>query len=354
MLRELKYVSAFLIPALVIISLLFPANFSFLPIVFSFVVLPLTELVIPPDSKNLLEDDQSSHLSKKFYDYLLYLCAPVQWFVIILCLYQVTTLAHTPLQLCGMILSTGLCSGVIGINVAHELGHRANKTQRFLAKLLLLSSLYMHFYIEHNHGHHKNVSTDKDPASAALGTGVYVFLWKSFTGSYLSAWKIQVKLLKKENKPFFSLRNQMLAFHSIQLALLSVIFILGGGFALIMFLISAFVGIVLLEIINYIEHYGLRRNEISPGVYESVKVKHSWSSNHQLGRIMLFELTLHADHHYKAVRKYQVLKHWEESPQLPTGYPGMMLLSLIPPLWFYVMDKRVRVANGKTDLAFST
>ncbi len=352
MLRELKYISAYLIPLQVIIALLLPGNFSFLPVVFSFVLLPLAELVIVPDNKNWLEDDEPSHLSKKIYDYLLYFCAPVQWFVVGLFLYKVVTVAHTPLQLVGMILSVGLCSAVIGINVAHELGHRVNKTERILAKLLLLSSLYMHFYIEHNRGHHKNVSTDKDPASAALGTGVYVFLWKSITGSYVSAWKIQLKLLKKGNKSFFRQANQMLVFHIIQLALLSGIFILAGGFALLMFLATAFVGIVLLEIINYIEHYGLRRKEISPGVYEPVKLKHSWNSNHQLGRIMLFELTRHADHHYKASRKYQVLKHWDESPQLPTGYPGMMLLSLVPPLWFYVMDKRIPEANGKTVLAF--
>jgi len=353
MLRELKYISAYLIPLQVIIALLFPENFSFLPIIFSFVLLPVAELLMVPDLKNLPVNDEPSILSKKLYDYLLYFCVPVQWFVIFLFLHQVVSVEHTTLQLIGMVASTGLCSAVLGINVAHELGHRTNKTERLLAKMLLLSSLYMHFYVEHNRGHHKHVSTVHDPASAAMGTGVYVFLWKTLTGSYMSAWKIQLELLNKEHASFFSFGNQMLVFQFIQLAFLAGIFSVAGGFALLMFLATAFFGIIVLEIINYIEHYGLRRKEISHGVYESVKLKHSWNSSHQLGRIMLFELTRHADHHYKASRKYQVLKHWDQSPQLPTGYPGMMLLSLIPPLWFYVMNKRVEEANGTPDSALS-
>lgn len=147
--------------------------------------------------------------------------------------------------------------------------------------------------------------------------------------------------MRKKGKPAFSFANEMLQAHLIQLALLLVIYFAFGGVILLYFSAAAFIGITLLETVNYIEHYGLQRRQTSPGKYERALPHHSWNSNHIMGRLMLFELSRHSDHHYLASRKYQVLQHHDDAPQLPTGYPGSMLLALLPPVWFSVMNKKI-------------
>jgi len=159
--------------------------------------------------------------------------------------------------------------------------------------------------------------------------------------SYLDAWKLERQRLEKSNDGFYSIKNEMLVYHFIQVIFLLIIYISFGLPTLLCFIAAAIMGILLLETVNYIEHYGLQRTLNMNGSYARVMHHHSWNANHPLGRMMLFELTRHSDHHYKASRKYQLLKHYEESPQMPTGYPGMMLLSLFPLLWFKVMDKKV-------------
>jgi len=209
----------------------------------------------------------------------------------------------------------------------------------------LLSSLYMHFFIEHNKGHHKNVATPEDPSSARLGEPVYLFYFRTICYSYLSAWKIANREMEKKNKPVLSLENEMIQIHIIEIGFVLLIAFLFGLKILIYFLMAAFIGILLLETVNYIEHYGLSRKQIANGKYERAMPMHSWNSDHVIGRLMLFELSRHSDHHYLASRKYQLLRYHEESPQMPTGYPGMMILSLIPPAWFYVMNKKIKKCN---------
>ena len=158
--------------------------------------------------------------------------------------------------------------------------------------------------------------------------------------------------MRKKGYAAFSLHNEMLRFHIIQIGLVVMVGVIFGWVGLLGFLGAAFLGYLLLETVNYIEHYGLMRKEKSPGRYERVQPWHSWNSNHQLGRIMLYELTRHSDHHYLASRKYQILRHFDDSPQLPTGYPGMMTLSLVPPLWYMVMNPRVKaIQEGTAQLA---
>jgi alkane 1-monooxygenase len=230
----------------------------------------------------------------------------------------------------------GLLCGTFGINAAHELGHRVNKFEQFLAKVLLLTSLYMHFFIEHNKGHHKHVATSEDPSTAFYKQNLYAFLIQTFTGTQRKAW--QIAIAESKNKVF----NEMALFQGIQFALLGLIYYFFGGFVLVSFLVAAFIGAALLETVNYIEHYGLQRKQAKTS-YERVKPAHSWNSNHVLGRLTLFELSRHSDHHYLASRKYQILRHMDDAPQMPTGYPGMILLALIPPLWFKVMHKQMEV-----------
>jgi alkane 1-monooxygenase len=241
----------------------------------------------------------------------------------------------------------GLLCGAFGINVAHELGHRVNKFEQFLAKMLLLTSLYMHFFIEHNKGHHKHVATASDPSTAKYNQSLYAFWPQTLMGTYKSAWKIAKEELEKKGKSWFSINNEMLLFQLIQVAFVLGIYLIFGLSVALFFLIAALLGVLLLETVNYIEHYGLTRNETENHQFERVQPHHSWNSNHIIGRLMLFELSRHSDHHYLASRKYQVLRSFDNAPQMPTGYPGMILLSLAPPIWFKVMNNQMKKYNLK-------
>jgi len=341
MIKDIKYLLGYSIPVFAIIGILNPSYFAFLTPIYAFILLPLIELLTKPYSENLAQNEEEAKSKAAFYDYMLYLSVPLQFFVIFLLAYQIKQGGQTILQIVGMIFSAGISCGAIGINVAHELGHRVAKHERFMAKALLLTSLYMHFFIEHNRGHHKYVSTPRDPATARYGESLYKFIFRSVIQSFRSAWHLENKRLLKKNGSIWSFENEMIRFMLIQVSFTFLMFLIFGLFPMLAFVGAAVLGFVLLETINYVEHYGLMRKEIAPGKYEIVKPEHSWNSDYLMGRIMLFELTRHSDHHYKASRKYQVLRHFEQAPQLPTGYPGMMLLATIPPLWFYIMNARV-------------
>jgi alkane 1-monooxygenase len=191
------------------------------------------------------------------------------------------------------------------------------------------------------------VGTYDDPATGRVGESVYAFWWRSVSGSFLNAWRLERDRLRKEGKAFFGFSNQLIWGVTLQVSYLTIILIWAGTIAMIAVLCAAVIGFLLLETVNYIEHYGLVRKKLPSGQYETVEPMHSWNSNHELGRIFLYELTRHADHHYRTSRHYQILRHLDEAPQLPTGYPGSMLLSLVPPLWKKVIH---RAAKGERRL----
>lgn len=315
---------------------------TWLPILYAWLLIPLLELFLKPKKTNLNEAEKEIALHHKGYDYMLYLIVPFQYATLIYFLFSFHQPNLTNSEISGRICSMGLLCGTFGINVAHELGHRVKTFERILAKLLLATSMYMHFYIEHNKGHHKNVATLEDPSSARLNEPVYFFYFRTILFSYLSAWKIANEDCRKKNRISFSIHNEMLQAHIIQLLLVFTIFLIFGKIITFYFLIAAFIGILLLETVNYIEHYGLVRKKRENGIYERAMPWHSWNSNHPIGRIMLFELSRHSDHHYLASKKYQLLEHHDDAPQLPTGYPGSMLLALVPILWFAVMNAKIK------------
>ncbi len=313
-----------------------------LPVFFAWLFIPLLEVFIKPDPGNMSAAEEQLAKKNRGYDIVLYLVVAVQYFS----LYEfLTSMKYDMLtwqETLGRILVMGMLCGVFGINVGHELGHRVSKFEQVLAKALLLTSLYMHFFTEHNKGHHKRVATPEDPSSARMNEPVYTFYFRTIIFSYISAWHIANDETRKKYKRALSLHNEMIQFTLIQAAFLSILFFTFGGLVTLYFLASACIGILLLETVNYIEHYGLQRKATGAGKYERAMPAHSWNSDHVIGRIMLFELSRHSDHHYMASRKYQVLRHHEHSPQMPTGYPGMILLSLFPPVWFYVMNRRIQ------------
>ena len=342
MIRAFKYLAPLSFYVLCFFSFTNTGLWCWIPLVYAFGLIPMLEIILKPEAANLTAAE--SELAKKnvLYDLMLYLFLPLQYVFLFLYLHSLSISQLPAWDLAGRIISMGLLCGVFGINVAHELGHRTNAYERIFAKALLATSLYMHFYIEHNKGHHKKVATPEDPSSARKNESIYFFWIRSIFFSYLSAWDIANSDCSKYNKKALSLHNEMIQAHLLQGLLLGVIAFLFGWKILICFTASALFGILLLESVNYIEHYGLVRKKNENGVYERAIAIHSWNSSHPIGRIMLFELSRHSDHHYLASKKYQLLEHHEEAPQLPTGYPGSMLLSLIPPLWFGVMNRKIR------------
>ena len=314
---------------------------TYLPIIESFLLIPLLELLYKPDPNNLSPEKEKQRKDDPIYDWQLYIMVPIQVGLLVSFLFSMQEPNLSLTDKVGRVTSMGLLCGVIGINVAHELGHRAKKYEQFLAKVLLSTSLYMHFFIEHNRGHHKNVSTKEDPSSARYGEMLYSFWIRSVVFSYLSAWKLEAKRLRRKEKLPWSLGNEMFQFQLIQSVLVVAIGLLFGWTVSGYFILAAIMGFLLLETVNYIEHYGLERDK-NGDVYERVMPHHSWNSDHMVGRVSLFELSRHSDHHYIASRKYQILRHIDESPQMPTGYPGMMVLATIPPVWFWIMNPRIK------------
>jgi alkane 1-monooxygenase len=314
----------------------------YIPLFFAWVLVPGLELFIHPNPSNLSREEEELERKDKKYDLLLYLIVLLQYVSLIRFLYSMSNDELNWFEIAGRVWVMGLLCGVFGINVGHELGHRSTKFEQTLARMLLLTSQYMHFYVEHNRGHHKRVATPEDPSSARYGESVYAFYFRSIVFSYFSAWEITIKEMKKKHTGRFRFfLNEMLWYTIIQLAFVAAIILFFGWFTAICFLMAAGIGILLLETVNYIEHYGLSRKKNGEKSYERAMPAHSWNSNHVIGRLALFELSRHSDHHYLASRKYQVLRHHEESPQMPTGYPGMMILATIPPAWFYVMNRRI-------------
>jgi len=339
--KDLKYLAAFSIPLVAFISVHFRGIYSYVTPVYAFVLIPLLELIFPVDSSNISNEESKNKLKNKLFDWLLYLNLPIVYGLLF---YAFVTIHSTLLEVyefIGLIISTGIVLGVNGINVAHELGHRQTTNERFFGKALLLPALYMHFYIEHNFGHHLHAATKEDPATARYNQSVYSFWVTSVFRQYISAWKIQKRLLKNSELNFISVKNDMLWYTLFQIVYLLGIYLMFNYLGLIFALFSAITGFILLETVNYIEHYGLLRLKTASGRYERVKEIHSWNSNHIIGRIVLYELTRHSDHHYKTSKKYQILDWHEESPQMPFGYPTSMVLAMLPPVWFSIMNKRV-------------
>jgi alkane 1-monooxygenase len=339
--KRVKYFLVYLLPVTVYFAFQGEGIWSFLPVGVFFVLVPLLELMIKADHSNFDEETALLEKNSVIYDWILYLAVPVQLGML---LYYFNVISVTPLnslEFYGRVFAMGLMCGVMGINIGHELGHRPERLNQFLGEVLLLTSLNTHFLPYHNEGHHREVATPDDPATAGRNQLLFHFWVDSHFGSYAKAWKIENNRMKKKGKPVFSIENRMVVYSIANVALLVLIYNFYGIKVLLAFLLSAVVGILLLETVNYIEHYGLLRKKNDKGRYERVRNVHSWNSDHQIGRLMLFNLSRHSDHHYKASKKYQVLESLEGSPQMPTGYPGMMVLALVQPIWFRLMNRKL-------------
>ncbi len=343
--KSIKYLSILLLPITVYISFTSTGWITFLPMIVFFGFVPALELLFNPNSENFSKEEEEAEKENKAYTYILYAMVPIQLAYLFYFFLVIQDSGLTTLDLAGRITAMGLMCGVIGINVGHELGHRNNRFDEFLGEILLLSSLDTHFLPYHNGGHHFNVATPKDAATARKNELLYVFWIRSHFTSYVQAWQLENRRMKESNRSWFHIQNRMIIYTLANILLLATIFYFFNWLGLIAFVAAAVVGILLLETVNYIEHYGLLRQKNKHGRYERVKRTHSWNSDHVIGKVMLFNLSRHSDHHYNGSKHYQILKSLPESPQMPTGYPGMMLLSLFPPLWFGLMNKKIQQLN---------
>ncbi len=337
----IKYLFAYTIPITVFIAFNFDGLWTYLPLAVFFGFVPLLELLFPPDRANLDKKQADDEKKKNRYDFILYGTLPLQLGFLVYFFFVIESTTFGSLEYIGRILSMGFMCGVIGINVGHELGHRHARWEQFLGEVLLLTSLDTHFLPYHNAGHHRNVATLEDAATARKNELLYVYWFRSHFGSYAEAWQIENKRLREQDKSWLTLQNRMVVYSLASMLLLIGIYLFFGTAVLIAFLGAACFGIILLETVNYIEHYGLLRKKNSYGRYEAVRHHHSWNSDHPIGRALMFNLSRHSDHHYNGSKKYQILKSHDKSPQMPTGYPGMMLLAIAQPIWFWVMNKRL-------------
>jgi alkane 1-monooxygenase len=243
-----------------------------------------------------------------------------------------------------LFFGVGVITGTIGINYSHELMHQRNRLERFLADALLAMVLYSHFRSEHLLVHHRYVATPRDPVSASYNEGFHRYYPRVLRQSLISAFKAEAQMLARINLPWTSLKNPFLKYWALQGACLILALILGGWSGVALFLIQAGVAVWQLELVNYIEHYGLTRKHLGDGKYEHVQPHHSWNAAHRASNWLLINLQRHSDHHYKPDRRFPVLQNYgpEEAPQLPFGYPVMTIAAMFPPLWRRIMNPRVR------------
>jgi alkane 1-monooxygenase len=310
------------------------------------VVIPLIDLVAGLDRSNPPDDIIKDLENDRYYRWVTYLYLPIQYAGFLLVMWLIGGGGSWDLSLLdkvGLAVSIGSIGG-IGINTAHELGHKKESHERWLAKVALAPVAYGHFFIEHNRGHHVRVATPLDPASSRLGESVYAFWPRTVAGSVASAWHLEARRFSRRDKHPFRLTNDVLNAWLMTAVLWGAVVVWLGPAILPFLVIQAVVGFSLLEIVNYMEHYGmLRQQVISNGRkrYERVAPSHSWNSNNIATNVLLYHLQRHSDHHANPTRRYQALRDFEQSPVLPTGYAGMIVLALFPPLWRRVMDRRV-------------
>jgi alkane 1-monooxygenase len=322
--------------------------YNYLAVVFTFIFIPILETIVKKSDEEYTEEEKKSRLLDPFFDLLLYLNIPIVFGIFFFSLDKLAFTSSVS-DIIGIILSASIVMATNGINVGHELGHRKSIIARTCSKLLYLPCQYMHFYIEHNFGHHINVATPDDPATARYKQTLYSFWITSVVRTYVSAWKIQLKLLKVSKRNFFSIKNDMVFYTLFQITFLAFVYYNFGLYLTLLSVLMSVISFLFLETINYVEHYGLLRKKEPSGRYERVKPYHSWNSNHTIGRIVLYELTRHSDHHFKSSKKYQVLESLDDCPHLPYGYPTSILLSFIPPLWFSIMNPLVKNHMGYSD-----
>lgn len=320
----------------------------------TFVLIPLLDHIVGADEDRPPDNAYVDLDRDPWYRWATYLFLPNQYLSLIFSCWLWSGggwVVMSPAGRAGLLATVGIVGG-IAINAAHELGHKNARLERRLSKIALAQTCYGHFFVEHNRGHHVRVATPQDPASSLMGQSVYRFIPRSVVGGLRSALALEARRFTRRGQSPWTLKNNILNSWLISVALFTGLALWFGPVVLPLLVGQAIVGCCLLEMINYLEHYGLRRVRLPNGRYERVSARHSWNSNTLVANVFLYHLQRHSDHHANPHRRYQNLRSLEDAPQLPAGYGTMLVLALIPPLWRRVMDRRVvEHYSGRVELA---
>ncbi|MFN3841778.1 MAG: alkane 1-monooxygenase [Rehaibacterium terrae] len=346
--KSLGFLLVFVVPALMPAAAWLgvatgaPDAAAWFPLLFLFVLLPLADYAIGHDPRNPDAAQMAALENSLWFRALPLLALPVQAWLLAWSGRHFVEADYGPIGAAGWLLSQGVVGGVLAINTAHELIHRDNRIERAVGGLLLTTVGYHGFKIEHVRGHHVHVATPADASSARLGQSLWHFLPRALWRNTVNAWRLEAARLRRRGLPWWHWRNELIGWTALWLALTGTFAWSLGGAGLLFFLAQGLFAACSLEVINYVEHYGLERRRLPDGRYERPTRLHSWNSDYALSNLLLFQLQRHSDHHETPRRRYPALLHHPESPQLPGGYAAMFVLALLPPLWFRVIDPRVR------------
>jgi len=312
-------------------------GFWFLGPVLVFGIFPLLDMAIGLDSSNPPDSVLKFLEQDRYYRWCTYVFIPIQYAGLVFACSMWSSGELSLIGSIGLVTTMGVVGG-ISINTAHELGHKRANSEKWLSRIALAQTGYGHFFIEHNRGHHVKVATPEDPASSRLGESFWAFLPRTVIGSVRSAWVIETARLDRMGERHLGRHNDILTAWAMTVGLFAVLTIAFGPIVLPYLVAQAVIGFSLLEVVNYLEHYGLLRQKKEDGRYERCQPEHSWNSNNVASNVLLYHLQRHSDHHANPTRRYQALRHVEEAPQLPTGYAGMIVLAWFPPFWRRLMD----------------
>ncbi|MCW8927014.1 MAG: alkane 1-monooxygenase [Xanthomonadales bacterium] len=316
-----------------------------IPLLSLYLLIPLLDFLFPNDLSNPPEQVVPQLEADNYYRLLNHLTVPLHFIALITGAWFVTSHHLSWSGLLAIGLTTGVISG-FGVNIGHELGHKKNRADRIAARLVLAVPFYGHFTMEHNVGHHAQVATPEDCASARFGESIYRFALREVPGGLQRGWRLELHRLRRRGYKAWGWHNEILQSYSVSVLLYTGIIIVFGFAALPFMLIQAAFAWWQLTSANYVEHYGLLREKLPSGRYERCQPRHSWNANHLASNLILFHLERHSDHHAYAARRYQALRHYDDVPQLPSGYFGMFLLAYVPFLWRRVMDEKVMELAG--------
>lgn len=311
-----------------------------LPAAVVFGAIPILDLLMGDDRENPPDDAARELQHMRYYRWITYLYLPAQYVALVTCSVVWVRNDLGVVGGTGLVATLGIVNG-IAINTAHELGHKRETLERWLSKIALAPTGYGHFFVEHNRGHHVRVATPEDPASARFGESFWAFLPRTVIGSLGSAWRLETSRFRLRSRTPWTWRNDILNAWAMTVILVAALTVALGAQVLPLLAAQAAVGFSLLEVVNYLEHYGLLRQRTASGRYEKVDPRHSWNSDRVVTNVFLFQLQRHSDHHANPLRRYQTLRSFDEAPQLPAGYATMIVVALIPPLWRSIMDARV-------------
>jgi alkane 1-monooxygenase len=348
--RRLGFALPLLLPLVAVYGHALGGAWNLLPALVLFVLLPVVDRLAGVDVATVAPRGATGPGWRAWFDGLLYAWVPIQ---LALIAWGARAAAAEPDLGAALALevSIGLLTGGVGITVAHELGHRLGRPERALSCVLLASVSYAHFHIEHNKGHHARVATPEDPATARAGESFPSFLRRTVPAQFRSAWEIEAARLAASGRGVRSVANRMLWVIAAPVGLAAALGAAFGPRAVAFFAVQSVVAFSLLELVNYVEHYGLLRRRLDDGRYERVRPEHSWNASQRVSNWYLFNLQRHSHHHANVNRRYEELEHYAAAPQLPAGYAVMILVALVPPLWRRVMDPRLHAWRTAQDAA---